>query len=136
MKKKNDIIKEMVKEDMKDKVSSSNIYNKIRNKLNLNSIQEDIIQLYKDEINHRMDLFFYGESDQLSLSLDFDNFYKEMLNSDKFKYKKNLLIRLQKAYESSVNFSCLNIFHNYNQEKKLYNLYNVLTIEELNKLKN
>ena len=136
MKRKNNIIKEMVKKDMKENIKTSDVYNRIISKLNLNSIQEDIIQLYKDEINLRMDLFFYGECDYLNLSIDFDNFYKKIINNDNFKYKKNLLLKLQKVHENSLNFSCFKFFNNNSQDKKLYDLYNVLTIEELNKLKN
>ena len=136
MKRKDNIIKEMVKKNIKENISYKKVYNKIINKLSLNSIQEEIIFLYKEEINHRMDLFFYGEIDHLDLSIDFDNFYKETMNTDKFKYKKDLSNRLLKKYENLLNYSCINIFYNCSEEKKLYNLYNVLTIDELNKLKN
>ena len=133
---KSNIIKEMIKKDIMQKNSYNDIYNNIRNKLNLNSLYEEIIELYKKEINYRMDSFFYGKNDKLDLSIDFNKFYEKMISDDKFKYRNILSKKLQKEYEESSNFSCLNIFNNYFKQKKIYNLYNVLSIEELNKLKN
>ena len=136
MKNKNNMINEMVKKDMEQKIKYNDVYINIRNKLNLNSIYEDIIELYKKEINYRMDSFFYGKSDNLDLSINFNNFYEKMMCNDEYKYRHCLYKKLQKVYENSSNFSCLIFFNNYNDKRKLYNLYSVLTIEELNKLKN
>jgi len=136
MRVKNSMIKEMIKKDIKQNISFNKVYNNINNKLKLNSVYEDVIELYKMEINNRMNSFFYGENDSLDLSIDFDKFYKEVMDSNEFKYKNDLSKKLKKVYDNSLNVSCFNIFNYYSNEKKLYDLYNVLTIEELNKLNN
>jgi len=135
MKTKNSIIKELIKNDIRKGNSVNNVYKNILNKLNLDSIYEDCIKLYKIEINNRMDLFFYGEVDKLDLYIDFDMFYKEVMKKE-FKDRNDLSKKLQKAYDSTLNFSCLIFFNNYSYKRKLYNIYDVLDISELIKLKN
>ena len=81
-----------------------------------------------------MKLFFNKKIDHLDLTIDFENYYKEMINQDIFKYKIELSKKLQKTYETEMNFSCFNFLKKYNHKKKLYNLYNTLSIDELNKL--
>lgn len=125
---------EIIKLNIKKNVSIKDAYYKICRDLNLHSSYEDIVDLYKDEINYRMNSFFNKETDNLNLSIDFNEFYNEMMKKDEFKYKNDLLKKLQKVYEKQVNFSCFSLFAFNSYEKKLYNLYNVLSIEELNKL--
>ena len=134
MESKKDIIKKLIKENINKNIND--IYWEIHDKLKLDSNYDDIVELYKNEINHRMYLFFCKEINSLDLSIDFNKFYEEMIKKDEFKYKIELCKKLQKAYEAEINFSCLNIFKKYNYEKKLYNIYNVLSIDELNKLNN
>ena len=83
-----------------------------------------------------MYLFFCKEINTLDLSIDFNKFYEEMISKDEFKYKKELSKKLQNVYEEEINFSFFSIFKKYNYEKKLYNIYSILSIDELNKLNN
>tara|TARA_B100001248_G_C27385118_1_gene459217 strand:- start:2047 stop:2460 length:414 start_codon:yes stop_codon:yes gene_type:complete len=130
------LINELIKNDIEKNICINNVYWNIHNKLSLDSNYEDIVILYKEEINNRMDLFFSNEVDNLDLLISFDEYYKEMIKKDKFKYKNDLKKRLQIAYENEINFSCFSFFKNNNYKKKLNNLYMILSIEELNKLKN
>ena len=128
------LINNLIKNDIKKNISINDVYWNIHNKLSLDSNYEDIVKLYKEEINFRMDLFFSNEVDNLDLLISFDEYYKEMIKKKKFKYKIDLKKKLQKAYENEVNFSCFKFFKKYNYNQKLYNLYKILSIEELNKL--
>ncbi len=134
MESKKDIIKKLIKENINKNVND--IYWEIHDKLKLDSNYDDIVELYKKEINHRMYLFFCKEINTLDLSIDFNKFYEEMISKDEFKYKIELSKKLQNVYEEEMNFSCFSIFKKYNYEKKLYNIYNILSIDELNKLNN
>lgn len=134
MENKKKIINKLIKQNLKKNIND--IYWEIHEKLKLDSNYDDIVELYKKEINHRMYLFFCKEINTLDLTIDFNEFYEEMIKKDEFKYKTELSKKLQKAYEAEINFSCLNIFKKYNYEKKLYNIYNILSIDELNKLNN
>jgi hypothetical protein len=131
---KKNIIDNLIKNDIIKNISINDVYWNIHKKLNLDSNYEDIVKLYKEEINFRMDLFFCNEIDNLDLLISFDEYYKEMIKKDKFKYKIDLKNKLQKAYENEVNFSCFKFFKKYSYNQKLNNLYKVLSIEELNKL--
>lgn len=130
------LINELIKNDIEKNICINNVYWNIHNKLSLDSNYEDIVILYKEEINNRMDLFFSNEIDNLDILISFDEYYKEMIKKDKFKYKNDLKKRLQIAYENEINFSCFSFFKKNNYKKKLNNLYMILSIEELNKLKN
>lgn len=134
MESKKDIIKKLIKENINKNVND--IYWEIHDKLKLDSNYDDIVELYKKEINHRMYLFFCKEINTLDLSIDFNKFYEEMISKDEFKYKIELSKKLQNVYEEEMNFSCFSIFKKHNYEKKLHNIYNILSIDELNKLNN
>ena len=92
------LINNLIKNDIEKNMSINNVYWNIHKKLNLDSNYEDIVKLYKEEINFRMDLFFCNEVDNLDLLISFDEYYKEMIKKDKFKYKNDLKKRLQIAY--------------------------------------
>jgi hypothetical protein len=131
MESKKIVIDNLIKKNIKKNIND--IYWEIHEKLKLDSNYDDIVELYKNEIHNRMKLYFKKKIKHLDLSINFENFYEEMINKDKFKYKIDLSKKLQKAYETEVNSCC---FKKYKYKKKLYNLYNVLSIDELNKLNN
>ena len=106
------LINKLIKNDIEKNICINNVYWNIHNKLSLDSNYEDIVKLYKEEINFRMDLFFSNEVDNLDLLISFDEYYKEMIKKEEFKYKIDLKKKLQKAYENEVNFSCFKFFKN------------------------
>lgn len=130
-------IKSLMEKDIINNIHINDIYWNIRERLRLDRNYDDIVQLYKNEINYRMELYFKKEVNDLDININFDDFYKDMIKNKKhFRYREKLSKNLQKEYEKSMNFSCFNFLKKHNYKKKIYNLYNILTIEELNKLNN